>query len=317
MSFEVRPDPRRPAGGHAILDTGGLAVPGAPLAILRSQDGQWLTPDGWQPARCDLDIHADAQGEYALPPGVVDMIEPWTNLEIHCDDISQNISWPATVRMSRVRKGSAGLKVAAAPARTTPPAPTPQPQPELALDDTPVSPVAPDDPPPQRKSRRALWLILLLVLLLIAGALAYVLWPETSAEDPLPPAPDPAPQEESLAPDPCDPADIETAMGQGYATAAGYLDTCAGTLSPDLALRIIERGVVEEDADALLRMARLRDPGFDDWMADDPAVAVGYYRRATAAGAQGAETALERVCTELATSDSPLDLIAYEDACSP
>lgn len=192
------------------------------------------------------------------------------------------------------------------------PAP-PQPAPALEPAARPATTNEGDEAEPARKRSPLRWIVPLLVLLLAAGAGTFWWWSQQPGE-PVPdepvagepaPAPEPAPPPPEPEAEACTRDDLVPVLRSQEATPDrlwSLVELCRSAGDRDLEVRVLERLVALEDAEALRQFAQWYDPRED---ADDSPFgtevenAVLYYARARAAGSAKAAADLEGLCTML------------------
>jgi hypothetical protein len=301
MNDLIRPDPQHPQGGWALLQ---VALPPGSTTVLAIRDlsaEQWLAADGWQPGQTALgSFEVLAAGDVCLGPAIVDRVEPYAALEISVDGKKTRLTWPDTVAVSPAGLQAGGLQVTR---RTAPASPLegtfPRKDQTLPVEEAAPPPIEmppelpTDDPETEKPGRRPLFLGLGFgALAVVAALLAYISFRN-----------DDHPVAEPVLAD-CSTSGFAARRDLPYFEQIATATQCGGSAAPEDLLRILEAGVRAEEVDALVRMARLYDPGVPAegllvLSGRDPAIAAEYYARAAAAGAGDAATALSAVCALL------------------
>ncbi len=306
MTFEVKPDPRHPQGGHALLVVPeGRSTGSGRLTIRRSYDGRYLGAAGWQSAETALGPLDASGGTVALGPDIVGKVDEFDNLEVSFEGGSRgSVVWPGNVLPPPDEATAGGLRrrgqgpvrteipVAATGTRAAPP--------------TPAMPVEEPPPPPgpaEPRSSSGILLVVLLVLAVLVVAAALYVFRDDIVE----------PGQET--------AGVETtgiACRDDAVAAAGdadpgvlleWVSRCSGDggVTPQVRLGVVERLIGHEPA-ALLVMGRWYDPAHHETNAspfERPSIEIAarYYAEAAGAGAEGAEGLLRDVCARLDPSD--------------
>lgn len=352
--MDIRPDPERPRGGFAELSLPVSDLPGEPpteVAVYNSYLQKWLGPGGWQPSRAMIALRQVRQdGERLIMivgPDVVNHIEEDTPVRIELNGAPFDTYWPDTINEGpdvafQGDMGAAGAApVAEGPKLARMPKPQAPPPQEHPLAETPPEDETtetgegPDDDgndpdrdtgealPPKRKASIIPVILGGLVLLAIGGGY----WFYTSRllpPDPVRPALAPLAVPGSEGQGSACGADRLAAQSGDFAAMAQTIKGCAGELSPDLALTLIERAAASGDADALTLFGAFYDGDVTDeaiegqiglTFADNPARAAEYYARAGQAGSSVAAERLARVCERLALDSGTLAQGAHDDYC--
>lgn len=303
MTLTIRPDPARPAGGHAILrfDTAAGVPAEVTVAVLETFGGRWLAPSAadaggrigigdanWQAARHDFGPYpvqaAGGGADIAIGPEIVNKIDGYTLVRIVAGPLEGQASWPDDVIPLAGATGRVGLQVLrkAAVAEAEPalmrreavpdPAPaTPLPDPEATV--ILPRPVRQDPAPAPRPERRRGPLLagLAVLVLLLAGAAGWFLTRPDPVPPPapvavLPPPVPEAPEPEQAGDDGCSVAAL-TALA-GFAAQRDAVAACGDGVSGDALLGLIETAAAGGDAAALLLFGTLYDAAVTDAVAE-------------------------------------------------
>ena len=351
IDVDIEPDPSRPLGGYArvLLPAGALARGEVSLTIYEMFKERYLGQDGWQPTKAAFGpypVETTPTGQrFVIGPEIVNHLSEFAPVRLGFGDAEVEVTWPDTVAVAPN-----------APPIGSVIGPTPKPEvlegpyggdddardddtgeggfddaggsggPEPGTEDG----LGADEPGPGSGgaggtttgglSRGVLLLVGGLVLALAAGG--YYYWSTLAPVPVVDPEPEPDGElvvEPEPAPDPCA---AETLRGseEGFSTRLETLRGCAGSASPETALDILEAGVAEGDAEALLLFGHIYNPGVTDEdiegavglsFGDNLAVAIDYYSRAGDAGSESAVEALSQACDSLRA----VDPAAAEDLC--
>ncbi len=303
MTFSIRPDPRYPLGGHALLVLPqGSSTGTGRLTIRRAYDGRYLGSAGWQSAEAVLGPLDATGNQAALGPEIVGRVAEFDNLEISFEGGSAgSVVWPGNVLPPPAEATPGGLS-----RRGEAPASPDIPVAATASQPSPL-PVAPPEAPSRpggSRSGRGTVLVVLLVLVVLAIAVAlYAL-----RDDILP-----------------DDGSLEATGEAGTVIACSDEAAAAGGAEPDVLLEWVRRcsgggevspearlGVVErligQTPRALVVMGRWYDPAHHEADAspfEGPAIEIAarYYAQAIEAGAGEAVGLLADVCGRLDPND--------------
>ncbi|MDJ0858267.1 MAG: hypothetical protein QNJ03_04240 [Dinoroseobacter sp.] len=352
--IDVRPDPKHPRGGYAVLsfDGSSLTDNAAPLEVFDLYNERFLGPKGWQPEKHAFGpypVVMSAHGaSLVIGPEVVDQIEEFAALRLTIGAVSAEISWPDDiVHAPNAATSDNAIKVGSGPAATTPAAPIkmkdqvsdsdPEPVeqvPEVSIGAEDVADEVDETPQPMQEEEepsghsKSLIFGAVAGILALAGLAFFLLQdrdPRTEpvAEPEAPLAANPPPV--AAAPDPCSDAELAAVSSDGFEALTGALRNCGGSVGPDTALGLIEKAVAEGDAAALAFFGTLYDTGQTDpvieeqiglTLGDNPARAAEYYTRARDAGSSEAEALLAGVCRSLMLRSDTLSVGALEDYCA-
>ncbi|MEM9393106.1 MAG: hypothetical protein AAGA38_04570 [Pseudomonadota bacterium] len=348
--ISVRPDPKHPRGGFAVLtfESAALTSESASLEVFDLYNERFLGAKGWQPEKhvfgpYPVEISAQ-EASLVIGPEIVDQIEEFAALRLTIGSVVAEISWPDDiVHAPKAATSDNAIKVGSGPDAATPAAPIkmkdPSPEPEAQVpkeapepeeveesnDPTPLEATVKEAPGGRSKSL-ALWA--LAGVLAFAG-LAYFLFQDS--DQPAEPVVEPVapvtenPPAVAAAPDPCSDAELAAVANESFEALTGALRNCGGSLGPDAALGLIEEAVAEGDAAALAFFGTLYDTGQTDpvieeqiglTFGDNPARAAEYYSRASSAGSTEAQALLAGVCRSLMLRNDTLSLGALEDYCA-
>lgn len=341
MTLTVRPDPREPAGGYAILElpAGALSGDSVSVTVQDAFAGKWLGPGGaWRGephafGPCPVERDGDVT-RIRIGPDIVDHVEEYATLKISLGPFAAELIWPDDVppRPPAAAPGTihAPHRHAAEPAAPAmeaveePVADEPELDPggaarQMDWEDAPEDAAEPDqDSVSPLRSFVVPFALTLILLAAVFAALRY--WPD---EAPVPTAPAREISETRAVADPCA-ADALATAGGGFDATGRALRACAGKVDPDVALRLIEDAAARGDGAALQLFGMLYDgealdepieTGIGLSFGDDPAKAAEYYARAAGAGAEGAQARLEQVCRRLAEVTGTLEKGAFDDFC--
>ncbi len=307
MTFDVKPDPRHPQGGHALLVVPeGRSTGSGRLTIRRTYDGRYLGATGWQSAETALGPLDVSGNTVAMGPEIVGRVDEFDNLEVSFEGGSRgSVVWPGNVLPPPDEATAGGLRrrgqssvrteipVAATRTQATPP--------------TPAEPVEEPPPPgPEPAEPRGMSGILLVVLLVLAvlvvAAALYVF-----RDDILEPGQETAEVEATgIA---CRDDAVVAAGDVDPGVLLEWVSRCSGDggVTPEARLGVVERLIGRSPA-AILVMGRWYDPAHHESDAspfERPSIEIAarYYSEAAEAGAEGAERLLRDVCTRLDPND--------------
>jgi hypothetical protein len=344
MSITVKPDPDHPLGGHALILV-DVPVAQGPLSltVLDLMEDRHLGPKGWQSAPVSLGPYAarDEGGTTVLPvgPEVVDRMEAFTPLRMTVGGVSDEVTWPDSVRGSPSRAGLGGVSVLQRnePPQRAPAAPEPKPREAERAAAPPPDPgplvAAPkgggDEGTGGRGGGRLAPVLLLLAALAAAGAGAW--WflgrgtapVETAAPvDAAAPSGDAATVGDAAgaASAGCDGAALAAAAALPPAEAFAAVAGCVDAAGADARFAIIEAAAAAGVGEAVAMIGRWYDPAEaaavgSAFSTRDPALAARYYRDAAAAGYGAAAPLLERACASLDPEADPTHELAREQFC--
>ncbi|MEL7012559.1 MAG: hypothetical protein AAFO72_04680 [Pseudomonadota bacterium] len=354
---DIRPDPAHPRGGYACITLDANAISGTEVSLtIRNQfNDKYLGQDGWQGVKAYFGPYVvETSGDTAklvVGTEIVNHLEEYTPLSIGIDGKEFEASWPDDIAQGppaarvggvapspQARAADTGPNLVGK-AKDAPEEATEAEEPEQ-VETTPsdtdsgVAPKAGGDSD-QQKSKTGLFAALGVLLLALIGGGAY--WLMT--QDPPPEKPEIVEEEKEeteevvvvkpvpvpVPSDPCSDDALETAVGDGYGVLVDLLGQCSSSVSADTALILIERGVAQEDAQALAMMGHFYDGSIDIdalekdmglTFADNPPRAAEYYARAVKAGdGVGAAEALADVCERLQGAGDTLSQSAMQDYC--
>ncbi|MEM9433021.1 MAG: hypothetical protein AAGA12_03805 [Pseudomonadota bacterium] len=346
MSLTITPDAARPHGGYATLTVDPAPVESeVTVAVFGSYSERHLGAQGWQADPVSFGPYPVENGSLTIGPEIVNQLEEYEALKITIGTRSFQTSWPDDVVPAPGAATLGGI-VSGGPRETevVPPIPVTLPKDNQSDDNltgeddreteesgehTPIdagSQSGTEDDIKKGGSRGAvMWIAALVLLAVLAGAAWYFLQEDTPAPEPEPtPAPAPAPAPEPQA-DACGSDAIAATGAQGFSATAALLRQCAGEVSPDTALGLLESAARAENPDALALFGKIYDGDATDdalesqmglTFPDAPATAAGYYARGVAAGSSEAQQLLGALCARLSTMTGTLDVAAFEDHCS-
>lgn len=287
----------------------------------------------------DVRTITDGRRAVVIGPDITTAFDVFDMLDIELAGQTAQVSWPDNIDKVRPRTGGGRIAGAQsqpaaakpAPRAAAPAAPKVEPKPTAQA----VS-AAPEETPSAEPASRPRWLWWALgtsaLLLMIGAGLAvsapywtpYVedLWPTIDPETvPTPSSEGPVACSELAAERAADDprGAIETALEH---SASGG---CDGALDAPAALRLLRDAADAGSGEALavfggLYDPNMRDPLFNDRLAltlsDDASLALDYYDRARAAGAEGVDAAIGELCATIADSTDPLTVEAAREYCA-
>ncbi len=297
MMFEVRPDPRFPHGGHALLIVPeGSSTGTGRLTIRRPYDGRHLGAGGWQEAETAFGPLEVSDGAVALGPDIVGNIAEFERLEVSFEDGGRgSLVWPSTVlpppdrarpgglQASRVESGREEIPVVASGTRTVP--------------ERPQEPVAAPEPGSGGGNRGKLLVAFLVLVVAAIAAGLYIVRDDLSG------------LEGMVAEEPGGIACSDDAVLAAGDTEPGvrleWVRRCgsAADVTPEMRLRVVEQ-LLAVSPDASVVMGRWYDPAHraaDASPFEQPAIEIAarYYAQAAEAGNEEARALLADVCSRL------------------
>lgn len=349
MTIAVHPDPHEPAGGFALLELPGGALPGNET-IVAVQDAfaeRWLGPgqpgggDPWRAERFEFGpyaVHRRDQSDWVrIGPEIVDNMSEYASLRISVGPVTDNLVWPDDIPARPRAAASGEIRAVAAPRRPVPPRkPELPPRAESGPESGPPEAMEAEAEAPLRAARgdRRIGLLALLLAALLLGLV--VVWFLAGPDDAPPeqdaaPAPDAAGVAETIPggggeeprQDRCTRAALASVEG-GFAAVKSAIADCGGSVPPDTVLGLVEDAAAAGDGAALLLFGMLYDGtvvdedierGIGLSLGDDPAKAAEYYSRAELSGEPGAAAPLAGACARIARSGATLDKGAFDDFC--
>ncbi|MBV1897193.1 MAG: hypothetical protein KUG70_12085 [Rhodobacteraceae bacterium] len=337
--IDIRPDRAHPRGGFAelTLESDQIAGETAEVFLFDNYSERYLGEKGWQATRVMFGPYAIVrEGTVArviIGPEIVNQIDEYATVRLTVGDVSQDISWPEDIVPAPGAAKIGGITTGAPPppvseTEQSPQLPSEKPIQQSATNPEPLTVPAEPEPTqqpdkdiqkdePAKTNKALMWVIAVLIIAAIAAAVYFFVLKEPLPEEQ--PVKEP---EIAVVQDTCG---LEILRGlDGFAAQNAALRDCAGKVSADTALTLLEQGAAADDAEALRLFGVVYDSEvLDDTMettigltfADAPATAADYYARSVAAGSQDAGENLSALCERMATMSDTLVRGSVADNC--
>lgn len=306
MSLNVKPDPKRPAGGYAQIE-GDFEGDEVSVSVFNTFAERYLGEHGWQSVREEFGPYpVDRSGGTArivVGPEIVNQLEEYAHLRFQVGAITDDLNWPDTIAQRPGAAALGGIRVAGAKAAAqlaragvVPTANESVIDPDEART---TDAVIQDDPegrnagaPPRLgggeeetatdgKGRKPIWLIALLIViaLAIAAAVAWFLMQPAQSDAPVAEVEEGAAQPEpaitpEAAPTPvaentCSSGALLASSGQPFAEIMSQLEACGGAADPDATMMLIENAALGDNPQALLLFGELYDDTHTNAVVED------------------------------------------------
>ncbi|KRA52998.1 hypothetical protein [Devosia sp. Root635] len=101
MNLTVKPDPKRPSGGYAVLE-GDIPGEEAWVAVFNTFSERFLGQHGWQSARIEFGPYpverSGGGSAIVIGPEIVNHIEEYAVLRLQIGTLAATVNWPDTIQ---------------------------------------------------------------------------------------------------------------------------------------------------------------------------------------------------------------------------
>ena len=336
----VKPDPAHPRGGFAELSTEASSVTGdtVEVVIFDSYSSRYLGESGWQATRHAfgpyiVDRNDPSRALVIVGPEIVNQIDEYAAVKVELGQVSADINWPEeivpapgaarieginTAGETKAVSDLSGAGHSADSDLQNKNAPTPPPPTDVEKESADAQKPAPKETP-GKPTGGLNWIIPAIALLAIVAGVYFYQEANTQQIPPLPAPPVLAEEVTNV----CDEAALRAI--EGFAGRAAELRKCAGNVTADTTLSLLEEAAQEGDGAALALFGTVYDAEATDVVIesvvgltfdDAPATAADYYARALTAGREEAREPLEKLCIRMADMNETLIQSAVQDHCN-